>query len=139
MLRKDRKIELLKQVPLFSHCNKKQLAAIAQRADLISLRPGVELIREGALGREFMVIVDGAVDVRRKGRKINTLGAGDFVGEMALIAGGPRTATVTTTRDTSLLVVTQRQFNELLAETPEIQAKVIEALGERLQSLAVSP
>ena len=137
MLRKDTKIELLKRVPLFSHCSKKQLAAIASRADLIYLPAGVELIREGALGRDFMVIVDGAVDVRRKGRRINTLGAGDFIGEMALVSEGPRNATVTTTRDTELLVVTQRQFHELLEDTPEMQAKVLASLGERLQSLSV--
>ena len=111
MLRKDAKIELLKQVPLFSQCTKKQLAAIANVADLIGVPASTELIREGALGREFMVIVEGTVDVKRKGRKINSLGPGDFIGEVALISGGPRNATVTTTRKTSLLALTDRQFS----------------------------
>ena len=137
MLRKDGKIELLTKVPLFSHCNKKQLTAIASLADLVDLPSGTELIREGAQGREFMVIVEGAVDVSRKGRKINTLGPGDFIGEMALISGGPRNATATTTTDASLLAITERQFWALLAEAPEIQTSVLKALGERLQSLAV--
>jgi CRP-like cAMP-binding protein len=128
MLRKDGKIELLKKVPLFSQCSKKQLAAIAS---------GAVLIREGARGRECMVIVEGEVEVRRKGRKINSLGPGDFIGEMALISGAPRNATVSTTRDSSLLVVTERQFWELLERTPRMQTSVIKALGERLQSLAV--
>ena len=137
MLRKDGKIELLKKVPLFSQCNKKQLAAIASLADLIDLPEGAVLIREGAPGRECMVIVEGAVEVRRKGRKISSLGPGDFIGEMALISGAPRNATVTTTRQSSLLVVTERQFWELLERTPKMQTSVIKALGERLQSLAV--
>ncbi len=137
MLRKDAKIELIKNVPLFSCCNKKQLAAIGSIADLIQVKAGTELITEGAHGREFMVIVEGAVDVRRKGRKINALGPGDFIGEMALISGGPRNATVTTTSGTSLLVVTDRQFWRLLKETPEIQTSLLRALGERLQPLAV--
>ena len=137
MLRKDAKLELLENVPLFALCDKKQLTAIASLADLVYLPAGTELIREGAPGREFMVIVDGAVDVRRKGRKINTLGPGDFIGEMALISGGPRNATVTTTADTSLLAITERQFWALLERTPEISTSLLKALGERLQSLAV--
>ena len=137
MLRKDGKIELLKHVPLFSHCNKKQLAAIASLADLIDLPAGTLLCREGAPGREFMVIVEGAVEVRRKGRKINTLGPGDFIGEVALITGAPRSATATTMQDSSLLVVTDRQFWELIGRTPGMQARVIRALGERLQSINV--
>lgn len=137
MLHKDGKIELLKQVPLFSRCNKKQLAAIATLADLIDMPAGKLLVREGSLGRDFMVIVDGAVDVSRQGHKINVLGPGDFIGEMALISGAPRNATVTTTRPSSLLVVTERQFWDLLEQTPGMQMSVIKALGERLQSLAV--
>jgi CRP/FNR family transcriptional regulator, cyclic AMP receptor protein len=137
MLRKDAKIELLKKVPLFSHCNKKQLAAIASFADLVDLPAGTELIREGARGREFMVIVKGAGDVRRKGRKIATIGPGDFIGEMALISGGPRNATVKTTSDTSLLVVTDREFWRLLDEAPEMQKSMLKALGARLQPLVL--
>jgi CRP/FNR family cyclic AMP-dependent transcriptional regulator len=137
MLHRDQKIELMKNVPLFSRCNKKQLAAIASLADLIQVQAGTELITEGAQGREFMVIVEGAGEVRRKGRKISTLGPGDFIGEMALISGGPRNATVRTTSDASLLVVTDRQFWRLLDEAPGIQASVLRAMGERLQSLAV--
>ena len=135
--RKDGKIELLRKVPLFSHCNKKQLGEIATLADLIDLPAGTALIREGAVGREFMLIVEGAVEVRRKGRKINELGAGDFIGEMALISGAPRNATVTTSQDSSLLVVTDRGFWELLERAPDLQVSVIKAMGERLQSLDV--
>ena len=137
MLRKDGKIELLKHVPLFSHCNKKQLAAIASIADLVELPADTLLIREGARGRDFIVIVQGAVAVRRKGRKINELGPGDFIGEMALISGAPRNATVTTTQDSWLLVVTDRQFWELLEQSPQLKTSVIKAMGERLQSLDV--
>jgi CRP-like cAMP-binding protein len=137
MLGKDGKTELLKHVPLFSHCNKKQLAAIASVADLSDFPAGTRLIREGEVGRDFMVIVEGAVDVKRKGRKINELGPGDFIGEMALIVGAPRNATVTTTEDSWLLVVTERQFWDLLEQSPQLKTSVIKAMGERLQSLDV--
>lgn len=137
MLRKDAKVELLRKIPLFSHCTKAQVVAIANFADLIEMPAGTQLIREGAQGGDFMVIVEGAVDVTRKGRRINTLGSGDFIGEMALISGGPRNATVTTTKHTSLLAVTERQFWELLESVPKIQLSVLKALGERLQANAV--
>jgi CRP/FNR family cyclic AMP-dependent transcriptional regulator len=137
MLRKDAKVELLKGVTLFSRCSKKQLAAIARRADLVDLPAGTSVIREGAPGREFMVIVEGAAEVSRKGRKLNTIGSGDFTGEIALITGSPRTATVTTTSDTWVLAFTAHEFRELLEPVPGMQASVIEALGERLQALTV--
>ena len=74
MLRRDAKIELMKKVLLFSRCSKKQLAAIASLADLIELPAGTMFIREGASGREFMIVVEGAGEVRRKGRKVDTSG-----------------------------------------------------------------
>ena len=137
MLRKDGKIELLKQVPLFSHCSKKQLAEIASITTLIDLPAGTPLIREGAVGRDFMLIVQGAVEVTRKSRKLNELGAGDFIGEMALISGAPRNATVTTSENSTFLVVTDREFWDLLERAPDLQVSVIKAMGERLQSLDV--
>ena len=137
MIRKDAKIELLKNVPLFSQCNKKQLASIASLADLISVPAGTQLITEGRPGLEFMVIVEGGGEVRRKGRKIDTLAPGDFIGEMALITGGPRNATVRTTTDTSLLAVTGRQFWTLLEQAPGVQTSLLKAMGQRLQSLGV--
>jgi len=137
MLRKDGKIALLQGVQLFSRCSKTQLAAIASLADLIQMPAGTELITEGAPGREFMIIVQGTGEVRRAGKRIDTIGPGDFIGEIALLSGGPRNATVVTSSDTSLLVVTSRQFWALLEQAPEIQRSVIRALGERLQPLAV--
>ena len=137
MLRKDGKIALLQGVQLFSRCSRKQLAAIAGLADLIQVPANTELITEGAAGRDFMVIVEGTGEVRRAGARIDTIGPGDHIGEIALLSGGPRNATVVTTSDASLLVVTPRQFWALLEQAPEIQRSVIRALGERLQPLAV--
>ena len=136
-LRKNVKIELIKSVPLFSSCSKKELAAIASQADELTLPEGKTLTKQGDRGREFMVIVDGAADVRKKGRKINTLGSGDFLGEIALISGGPRTATVTTTSESDLLVLTDRAFQQLTKKMPSIHASVLKALSERLQADAL--
>jgi len=138
MLRRDAKLELIRSVPLFAHCTKKELTAVASAADLVDVPAGAELVREGdALAREFMVIVDGAVDVRRRGRRVATLGAGDFFGEMALLAHGPRTATVTSTRPTELLVVTPAAFHALLERLPAMHSRVLRALAERLHANCV--
>jgi CRP-like cAMP-binding protein len=132
VLRKNAKLELIKRVPLFSGCSKRELDEVAAIADELSIDEGKELTHEGATGHEFLVLIDGSADVRRKGRKINTLGAGDFLGEIALITGAPRTATVTTTSPSRMLVVTARDFRSLLRHMPSLQLKVLEALASRL-------
>jgi CRP-like cAMP-binding protein len=132
MLRKDAKLELLRRVPLFDRCSKGELQQIAGLADELEVPAGRELTKEGRTGYEFVVLVEGVADVRRKGRRVNILYAGDFLGEIALITGTPRTATVTTTVPSRVLVVTARDFRRLLRETPAIQMKVLEALAARL-------
>lgn len=131
-LRKDAKTELIKRVPLFAQCSKRDVAAISSIADEIDLKEGRELTREGAPGREFFVLVDGTADVLRKGKKINSLKGGDFFGEIALVHRAPRTATVKATSPVHALVITERNFRRLLEDSPEIQRKVLEALAERL-------
>jgi CRP-like cAMP-binding protein len=136
-LRKSVKIELIKRVPLFSRCTKTELAAIAGEADELLLPEGRTLSRQGATGREFVVIVEGSAEVRKNGRKINQLGAGDFLGEIALISGAARTATVTTTSETRILLLNDRGFRRLTKEIPSLQASVLKALSERLQADAL--
>ena len=131
-LGKNAKVELIRKVPLFSRCSRKELQQIAAAADEIELPEGKELTREGERGREFFVILDGTAEVRRKGRKIRTLESGDFLGEIALVSKSPRSATVTTTRPTRALVITDQAFGSLLRTSPKIQTGVVEALAERL-------
>jgi CRP-like cAMP-binding protein len=136
-LHKTAKIELIKSVPLFSRCTKRELAALALEADEVILPEGTVLTKQGASGREFIVIVEGAAVVKKNGRTINRLGAGDFLGEIALISGAPRTATVATTAQTRMLVLTDRAFRRVTKEMPSVQGSVLEALSERLQADAL--
>ena len=131
-LHKNVKIDLLKRVPLFAGCSKTELARIAAIADEIRLPEGRTLTTEGEPGREFFILVEGAVDVRKGKRKINALTGGDFFGEVSVLAGTPRSATVTTTAPVRLLVVTDRGLQRLLKDSPSIQAKVLQAVAERL-------
>jgi CRP/FNR family transcriptional regulator, cyclic AMP receptor protein len=132
MLRKNAKIELIKRVPLFERLSKRELQEIAQLADELDLPAGRNLTQEGAAGREFVVLADGTADVRKNGKTINRLGAGDFLGELALVTGRPRTATVTTTSNARLLVITSGAFRRLMRDMPSIQAKVLDAVASRL-------
>jgi len=132
VLRKNAKIELIKSVPLFARCSKRELTEVAGIADELDLDAGSTLTKQGARGQEFVVIADGAADVVRNGKKVNSLGSGDFLGEIALITAQPRTATVKTTAPTRILVISASDFRRLLRRTPSIQEKVLEALAERL-------
>lgn len=132
MLRKDAKIELLKRVPLFADCSNAELGRIAQLADEVSVPAGRDLTKEGAPGREFVVLLEGSAEVRRKGKVVNRLGDGDFFGEIALVADIPRTASVTTTWPSRILVLTDRDFRSLLRSSPALQTKVLTALASRV-------
>jgi len=136
-LHKNAKIELLKRVPLFSRCTKKELEAIAAESDELFLPEGSELTKQGGHGREFMVIAEGSADVKKNNRRINQLASGDFLGEIALLSDAPRTATVTTTSPTRLLVLTDRAFVRVTSSMPSIQASVMKALSERLHADSV--
>ncbi len=137
LLRKNAKEQLLRDVPLFSRCTKRELAALAAEADELDVPAGSTLTREGELGREFVIIVRGGAKVTRNGRTLNRLGSGDFLGEIALLSGGTRTATVTTTEPTTILVLTERAFRRVASELPTVNARLLEALGERLQRTAI--
>ena len=132
MLRKNAKVDLIKGVPLFAECSRKELGEVAGIADEIDLREGKELTKEGQAGREFFILVEGTADVKKGSRRVNKLGPGDFFGEISLIRHTPRTATVVATSPVRTLVITERSFQSLLQHQPGIQNKVLSALAARL-------
>jgi CRP-like cAMP-binding protein len=132
VLRKDAKVELMRQVPLFSGCSKRELAQIASVADELSFGEGRTLMQEGKPGREFIVLLDGKVEVRKGGRKLPMRGGESFYGELALLTDAPRSATVTTATPVRALVITDRAFRRVLTSSPSIQSKVLQSLAERL-------
>ena len=128
----DTKTSLLKRVPLFRSCSRRELDEIAALADEIDLPAGSRLTAEGASGREFVVLVEGIADVTQDGRLVNTLGPGDFLGEISLVTGEPRTATVTTRSDARLLVLSAQGFRSLVGRSPHIKRRVAAAAALRL-------
>jgi CRP/FNR family transcriptional regulator, cyclic AMP receptor protein len=130
---KDPKLDLIAAVPLFAGFNRREVEALGRLMDEVDVKPGHVLMREGAAGREFFIVVSGSVRVDRKGRKVNELGPGDFLGEIALIDRGPRTATATATEPCRLLVLELGGFRTLLSKYPTVQGKIMRALAERLR------
>jgi CRP-like cAMP-binding protein len=134
LLRADTRIELLRGLPLFELCSKRDLRRIAAIAVERELEAGAELIREGEPAGEFYVVVEGEVDVRRRGRRVAHLGAGSFVGEIALLSRSPRTATVVATTPLRVLAISGRDFVALLDTLPELWLKVARTLADRVDA-----
>ena len=134
LLRADTRVELIQRVPLFELCSKRELRRIAALADERSVNSGTALITEGKPGSEFFVVVEGELEVRRKGRRIRRLGAGSFVGEIALLSQSPRTATVVAMTPLQVLVITRRDFVDLLDAMPFLWLKVARTLADRVDA-----
>jgi CRP-like cAMP-binding protein len=131
-LRRDAKVELLRNVPLFSGCSKGELRLLAAIADELDLAEGTVLVREGATAREFFVLVEGSVRVTKAGTKLADLGPGDWLGEIAILARVPRTATATARSDIRTLVIREQDFRNLVVTMPSIALKVLTSVAERL-------
>jgi CRP/FNR family cyclic AMP-dependent transcriptional regulator len=137
-LGKNEKVELLKQTPLFARCTKAELIEVAITADEREAPEGARLTEEGRRGREFFVLVNGAVVVRRGGKKLADLGPGDWFGEIAILTYKPRTTTVTATSPVRLLVISDRAFRRLVETTPRIAVTALASVAERLDQDARS-
>jgi CRP-like cAMP-binding protein len=128
----DAKVAALGRAPLFEGLSKKELVQLAKSTDDLEVAAGKVLCKQGELGREFFVIVEGEADVRTGGRKVDTLGPGDFFGEIALVERMPRTATVTATTPLRFFVLTSQSFWSLLDHSPQVERKVLRALAKRV-------
>lgn len=132
-LSKSEKVELLKRTALFAKCTRAELTEVALSADEREAPEGATLAKEGRQGREFFVLVEGAVAVGRGGKKLAALGPGDWFGEIAILTYKPRTATVTAISPVRLLVISDRAFRRAVETTPRIALTVLRSAAERLE------
>jgi CRP/FNR family cyclic AMP-dependent transcriptional regulator len=128
------RIDWLRKVPLFSGLSRRQLDLIARQTDEVKVDAGRVVARQGTLGQEFLLIIDGSARVERDGTVIARLAAGDFFGEMALIDGKPRSASVIAETPIALLVADSRSFRSLLDTVPGLQRKILVGLCGRLRA-----
>jgi len=131
----EERIAVLRRVPLFADVPEEVLGRLAQAADEREVPAGTELTHEGRHEGYFFVVVSGTVRIERGGRVVNTLGPGDFLGSIALVDAGPRTATSVAETDCRLLTITNEQFRELLDASPALRNAVLEAAEHNLRSI----
>jgi CRP-like cAMP-binding protein len=128
------KIDLLKNVALFSRCSASELQQIAQLADEVDVEQGRVLTREGRPGREYFVIAEGNAKVTLRNKKLNELGPGESFGEMSLLDMGPRSATIVAQTPMKLFVMDARGFATFLDKAPSAARSIMRSLAERLRA-----
>ncbi len=129
----------ISKVPIFSECSKRELAIIARASKVVSHKEGTVIAREGERGIGLFLILEGQCKVSIGGKTKAKLGPGDFFGEVALLDGGPRTATVTAMTPVRLIGITGWVFRGLLMEHPSIALKTLESVAGRLRSVSKEP
>lgn len=135
MARQESTDERLARIPLFEGLSKQQLSQVSSLMTPLDLKAGKVLARQGEVGREFLILLEGQVEVARDGKIIAVRGPGDFIGEIALLDNRPRTATVTARTDVVVEVLNRGEFASLLAEAPELSAQVMATMARRLAAL----
>jgi CRP-like cAMP-binding protein len=132
-INQDHKVEHLGEVPLLSGCTRRQLKAIARITEVREVAAGTALTQAGEPGNEFFILVDGKARVELSSRRRAALKPGDFFGEISLLDGGPRSATVVAETPARLMVISRRDFARLLAEAPDLNRAVMAVLCKRLR------
>lgn len=135
--RKREAREMLSEVPLFQGLPKRHLHKLAHIAKPVRFSAGRLIVREGSAGTTFFVIVDGKATVisQSAGRVLTRFGPGDFFGELALLDGGPRSASVIAETAVDALQLPRKAFRELVLSDPEVGLKIMEDLARRVRDL----
>lgn len=130
---KDKKIDALKGVGLFSACSDRELKFVAAVTDRVDVEPGSVLIEEGSAGHDLWIIADGTATVSQRRRTVRTAGPGDVLGELSLLDGEPRSATVTAKTPVIAYVVNARSFRSMVKEAPSVALKIMQSMATRLR------
>ena len=131
---RNSKVDQLQDVQLFSSCTVKELTQIARAADEVDVEPGTSIVTQGSLGHEFYLLVSGKVSVTRDGAEVAQLGPGQYFGELSLLDGAQRNATVTAVEPSVLLVLGQREFAAVLDSSPGVARKLLTQMAARLRA-----
>lgn len=133
LLSRKHSYDKLADIPFFSGWTQDELAHVDRAAEWVTYKPLEHLIKQGTTGYEFIVILEGEVDVVIDGHVIAALGAGDHVGEMALLDGSPRNASVIAKTEVRALLVGSREFRALVDQVPSLDRKLLISLTQRLR------
>lgn len=128
-------LRAFQRIPLFSDLSKQGLRRVVRAASEIDEPEGTVLVREGDAGRELYVLISGTARVTRKGRRLAEMGPGDFFGELAFLSHSERTATVSATSDSRLLILGPRELEVLVTQEPKIVQKMLGVVARRLREV----
>jgi CRP-like cAMP-binding protein len=131
---KDERVERLRAIPLFMACSDKQLQFISRSVEELDFKAGKVLCQQGKSGGEFFIVLAGEAEVERDGKVVDSIKVGDHFGEIALLDNGPRTATVTAKTDLRCLVLSPRQFQDVLHQDAEIAVHMLRDVTKRLRA-----
>lgn len=126
-------VNVLADVPIFADLSGRHLRKVAGTGQIQKFHEGAQIIREGAPGDALYVLLDGRVEVQRRGLPALTLGIGSFFGEMALFDDSPRSATVVANAPVLCLVITRARLHKLLRSEPAIALGLLKELARRLR------
>jgi CRP-like cAMP-binding protein len=136
-------VRLLAKVPLFSGLSQAHLRTVANLAEEVRYGPGRMIVKSGTPGVAFYIIVDGQAKVLKgkitTARREATLGVGDFFGEMALLDGGPRSASVVAETPLTTIRIERASFRKVLKDEPDIAVKLLEGMARRMRALMSTP
>ena len=139
LLSQNTKVDALSRVPLLAGLSNRELGQLAKVAEDLDFPAGRMLAREGTMSREFFAIVEGEVEMTRKGKHVVTIGPGDFIGEFSLLVCRPRQVTATAKTPVRAFVLTERHFLGLLRTNPGVELKVMRSLVEWVRELVDDP
>jgi CRP/FNR family transcriptional regulator, cyclic AMP receptor protein len=133
------KLDLLRRVPLFSDLDQRSLEAVGVLAREVDVPAGHVLMLEGEPGSTFYAIVEGTIRVERAGGTVRSMTAGGFLGEIALLEHGPRTATATCVTDCRLLTLERHEFDRLMVTMPHLERRIRAAVARRPRGAGLGP
>jgi CRP/FNR family transcriptional regulator, cyclic AMP receptor protein len=131
---REEKIRHLERVPIFEDCSLKQLRSIADISKIVEVPERTVLCRSGEPGEEFFILIDGTAHVTVSPKKRASIRPGEFFGEMSLLDGEPRSATVKAKTDLRVLVIERLHFWKLLREVPELTERMLVTLSRRIRA-----
>jgi CRP-like cAMP-binding protein len=126
-------VKVLVEVPLFSKCAQRELNTLARHIEVLDFGEGETIVRQGEAANAFYVVLDGHAEVRRNGKRVGRLGAGDYFGELALLDPAPRNADVVAISPTAVGRLLAGSFREVLKSVPAIRERLLAGLARRLR------
>jgi cAMP-dependent protein kinase regulator len=133
MARQSDLVAHLAEVPLFSHCSKKDLQTIARNLEVVEVPEGARIVSQGEAGNAVYVLLDGNATVVRNGQRVGELHAGDYFGELAILDPAPRNADVVAQAPVTVARLLVTPFRQMLHEVPAMNERLLAGLAHRLR------